>query len=82
MKTGIQYVNDTDGRTQAVQLPLVEWNKILAKLKKYEQALQLRSDLKEAYLQLMVRRYAKGKKQTMNEFPVECDVLKSTNGNN
>ena len=41
-------LNDTNGHTQAVQLPVDEWEKILVKLKKYEQALQLKSDLKEA----------------------------------
>ena len=68
MKIALQYVNDSKGRTQAIQLPLAEWEKILSKLKKYEQALQLKSDLKEAYDQVKVLRSVKGKKQTLNEF--------------
>lgn len=48
MKIVLQYVNDINGKTQAVQLPLTEWEKVLNKLKKYEQALKLRCDLKKA----------------------------------
>jgi hypothetical protein len=49
MKISLQYVNDIDGNPQAVQLPFTEWEKVLGKLKKYEQALKLKSDLKEAF---------------------------------
>ena len=68
MKIALQYVNDVNGHTQAIQLPLAEWEKILAKLKKYEQALQLKSDLKEAFEQVTALRSVKGKKQTLNDF--------------
>ncbi len=68
MKIALQYVNDTNGHTQAVQLPLADWEKVLAKLKKYEQALQLKSDLKEAFDQVKTLRSIKGNKQTLNEF--------------
>ena len=68
MKIALQYVNDINGHTQAVQLPVAEWEKILTKLKKYEQALQLKSDLKEAFDQVDTLRSTKVKKQTLNEF--------------
>jgi len=68
MKITLQYVNDMNGNTQAVQLPLTEWEKVLNKLKKYEQALKLKSDLKEAFEQIAVLRSKKGHKQTLNEF--------------
>ena len=68
MKILLQYVNDLDGNTQAVQLPLPEWEKILNKLKKYEQALKLKSDLKEAFEQVSILKQTKGHKQTLNEF--------------
>lgn len=68
MKIALQYLNDINGKTQAVQLPLTEWKKLLNKLKKYEQALQLKSDLKEAFEQVSVLRKTKGHKQTLNEF--------------
>ena len=49
MKIEVQYLSDSKGKAKAVQLPLNEWEKILGKLKKYEQTLKIRSDLKEAY---------------------------------
>ena len=68
MKIALQYLNDINGKTQAVQLPLTEWEKLLNKLKKYEQALKLKSDLKEAFEQVAVLRKSKGHKQTLKEF--------------
>lgn len=68
MKITLQYLNDINGNTQAVQLPLTEWEKILNKIKKYEQALKLKSDLKEAFEQIAVMKSTKEHKQTLNEF--------------
>ena len=68
MKIELQYVSDANGNTQAVQLPLTEWEKVLGKIKKYEQALKLRSDLKEALQQVAILKQTKGHKQTLNEF--------------
>ncbi len=68
MKIALQYLNDINGKTQAVQLPLTEWEKLLNKLKKYEQALKLKSDLKEAFEDVAALRKIKGHKQTLNEF--------------
>lgn len=68
MKISLQFVNDINGNTQAVQLPLTEWEKVLSKLKKYEQALKLKSDLKEALGQVAILKQTKGHKQTLNEF--------------
>jgi hypothetical protein len=68
MKIALQYVNDIDGNTQAVQLPITEWEKILSKIRKYEQALKLRSDLKEALEQVAILKQSKGPKQTLKEF--------------
>jgi hypothetical protein len=45
MKIAIQYVKDINGNTQAVQMPLTEWERVLNKLNKYEQAFKLKSDL-------------------------------------
>jgi hypothetical protein len=68
MKIALQYVTDGSGHTQAVQLPLTEWERILNKLKKYEQALQIKSDLKEAFEQVKEMKAGKKSKQTLNEF--------------
>lgn len=68
MKFELQYVNDSDGTTQAVQLPIMEWEKVLSKLKKYEQTLKIKSDLQEAFDQVNVLRKSKNKKQTLTDF--------------
>ncbi len=68
MKIAVQYVNDSDGKTQAVQLPLTEWGKLLNKLKKYEQALKLKSDLSEALEQITKLKKTRAPKQTLNDF--------------
>ena len=68
MKIALQYLNDIDGNTQAVQLPLNEWEKVLNKIRKYEQALKLRSDLKKAFEKVAMLKKSKRHKQTLNEF--------------
>ncbi len=68
MKISLQYLNDINGNTQAVQLPLTDWEKVLNKLKKYEQALKLKSDLKEAFDQIELLKSTKGPRQTLNDF--------------
>lgn len=68
MKITLQYVNDMNGNTQAVQLQLSEWEKVLHKLKEYDQALNFRSDLKEAFDQVAVLRNSKEPKQILSEF--------------
>jgi len=68
MKIALQYVNDAQGNTQSVQLPITEWNRILHKLKKYEQALQLKSDLIEAFAEVKALKSSKEKKQTLKDF--------------
>ena len=67
MKIALQYVNDANGHTQAVQLPVAEWEKVIARLKKYEQTLQLKSDLTEA-LDQVKKLKGKKEKQTLNDF--------------
>ena len=68
MKFDIQYVNDSEGKTQSVQLPLTAWEKLLTRLNKYERTLKIKSDLKEAFAQVDQLRKSKKKKQTLNDF--------------
>ena len=68
MKIDLQYLNDKEGKTHAVQLSLSDWGKLLTKLKKYEQALKLKSDLTEAFEQVQILKSKKGRKQTLKEF--------------
>jgi hypothetical protein len=68
MKFALQYVNDTNGHTQAVQLPVAEWEKLLNKLKKYEQALQIKSDLEEALEEVNLIKQGKKKSVPLKDF--------------
>lgn len=68
MKLALQYLSDVNGKLQAVQLPLNDWEKVTAKLKKYEQTLKLKSDLKEAYEDVAILKKSKAKKETLTEF--------------
>jgi hypothetical protein len=68
MKLAIQYVSDQNGNPQAVQLPIEEWKKLLARLQKYEQSLKVKSDLQEAFEQVAALRRSKNKKQTLSDF--------------
>ena len=68
MKLEIQYVRDSEGKTQSVQLPLTDWKKVVAKLKHYEHTLKIKNDLQEAFEQVKVLRKSKSKKQTLNDF--------------
>ncbi len=63
MKIALQYVNDINGNPQAVQLPGMEWEKVLNKLKKYKQALKLQTELKEAFEKVAILKETKRHKQ-------------------
>lgn len=68
MKIALQYVSDNNGKTLSVQLPVNEWEKVLSKLKKYEQTLKIKTDLTEAFHQVAQLKKSKGKKQSLNDF--------------
>ncbi len=68
MKIALQYVSDINGKPQAVQMPVSEWEKILLRIRKSEQALNLKSDLKLAFKQVETLRKSKIKKQTLTDF--------------
>ena len=68
MKIALQYLSDSNGETTAVQISFLEWQRIIAKIKKLEQSLKIKSDLKEAFEQVDSLRKSKKKKQTLNEF--------------
>ncbi len=68
MKLALQYVSDVKGKPQSVMLPVAEWEKVLRKLKKYEQALKIKSDITEALDEVAVLRKSKDKKQNLTDF--------------
>ena len=68
MKVDIQYVNDSNGKINAVQLPFAEWKKVITKLRKYEQMLKMKTDLSEAFEQVNTLKKSKAKKQSLTDF--------------
>ena len=68
MKLALQYLNDGNGKTQAIQMPINDWQKLVHKLKKYEQSLKIKSDLQEAFAQVEELQKTKSKKQTLKDF--------------
>lgn len=68
MKLSIQYLSDQNGTPKAVQVPIDEWTKLMGKLKKYEQALKIKSDLREAFEQVTTLRKSKSKKESLSDF--------------
>ena len=68
MKIALQYLTDQSGATQAVQLPLADWHRIMKRLAKYEQALKLKSELQEALDEVAQMRQSGKPKQTLTGF--------------
>ena len=64
----LQYVQDSDGTVRAVQLSLNEWKKVINAIRKYEQTLQVKSDLSTAFDEVHQMRVGKLKKQSIVEF--------------
>ena len=68
MKIALQYLTDQSGATQAVQLPLADWERVMKRLSKYEQALRLKADLQEAVTQVAKLRKSGKSKETLSSF--------------
>ncbi len=68
MKTAIQYLSDQKGKTQAVQLSISQWTRLMNKLTKYEQMLKLKSDLTKSFEEFNKMRQGKIKKQSLQDF--------------
>jgi hypothetical protein len=68
MKIELQYVSDDKGNPKSVQLPISDWNKLMNKIKTYEQSLQMKNDLSEAYAEVAILKKSKHKKSTLTEF--------------
>ncbi len=71
MKMDIQYISDSAGKTQSIILPISHWEKVVKKMEKYEQALKIKADLIEGFVQVEKLRSSKTKKQTLSDFLLE-----------
>ncbi len=68
MKLALQYLNDESGRTNAVQLSIDEWNRLMLKFKKYEASLKMKSNLQQAIKEAEQMSKSSKRKQTLSEF--------------
>jgi len=68
MKLALQYLNDESGRTNAVQLSIDEWNRLMLKFKKYEVSLKMKSNLQQAIKEAEQMSKSSKRKQTLSEF--------------
>ena len=68
MKMQLQYLNDQKGNLTAVQIPIEDWKKLEKKIKKYEQAFQMKEDLTAAFEEVQQMRVGKIPKQTLSDF--------------
>ena len=63
----VEYVNDKNGKVKAVQVPIKQWDALTQKIKKYEQALKIKSDLQQAFKEVKMMQQGKIKKQTLSQ---------------
>ena len=68
MTLHVEYIQDEAGRPESVKLPVDEWEKLMERLQRYEQAAQVRADLREAFTQVERMREGKISKQSLSDF--------------
>ena len=68
MKIAIQYVHDVKGNTSAVQMPYLDWQKLMQRVKKYEQSLKIKNQLQDAFAEVEMMQKQKSKKQSLSQF--------------
>lgn len=68
MRLSVQYVNDAQGKVQAVQVPVGEWKRLLKSMRSLEQRQKLKADLTEALAEVTRKRASNQKMETLDEF--------------
>jgi len=68
MKLNIHYINNEKGEIQGIQMSIKEWEKLMKKLKQYEQIIKIRSDLQKAIDEITELNKKRKAKQTLNDF--------------
>lgn len=63
----LEYVNGKNGKVKAVQVPIKQWDALTQKLKKYEQALKIKADLKQAFKEVKLMQQGKLPKKTLSD---------------
>ena len=68
MKLSLQYLNDTNGKPTAVQIPISEWQKLMKSHLHLEKLMDVKSGLEQALKELESMRKGKLNKQTLSDF--------------
>lgn len=68
MKAAVRYINDTKGKTKAVQVSVSQWTRLLKKISKYEQMLRIKSDLSVSFAEVKKMQQGKIRKQSLQDF--------------
>jgi len=68
MRLSVQYLNDSAGKVQAVQVPVGEWERLLKSMRSLEQRKKLKADIAEALAEVTRKRASKQKMETLDEF--------------
>ncbi len=63
-----EFVNDRKGKVKAVQIPIRQWDALTKKLRKYEQPLKIKADLRQAFREVKQMQQGKIRKQTLSQF--------------
>lgn len=67
MRFNIQYLQDANGKAKAVQVPVQQWNSLLAKLSEYEFSQKFAEDLRIGLADIGAMNAGKKPKRTIEE---------------
>jgi hypothetical protein len=68
----LQYVTNTEGVPIAVQIPLLEWEKLMQELGALRRKVEVLQGIKEGIIEVRKARKEKRKLQTLTDFLNEC----------
>jgi hypothetical protein len=68
----LQYVTNTEGVPVAVQIPLLEWEKLMQELGELRRKIEVLQGIKEGIIEVRKARKEKRKLQTLTDFLNEC----------
>jgi hypothetical protein len=68
MELHIQYINDTEGNVNSVQIPIRDWNWLQSKIKVMTRELRIKKDLYKAFEEVKLIQKGEMNKQTLSDF--------------
>lgn len=68
MRLSVQYLNDSAGKVQAVQVPFTEWKRILRALRGRQEEKKIKSDITAALREIEQMQSSKIPPRTLEEF--------------